>query len=73
MPIVTNSHPARKRDIQGEMLSSMGQNQSFSILDAWQGFKDENILWMGGSKLVDLALNRNQFPPEEGYNVWQDP
>ena len=36
MPIVTNSHPARKRDIQGEMLSSMGQNQSFSILDAWQ-------------------------------------
>jgi hypothetical protein len=73
MPIVTNSHPARKRDIQGEMLSSMGQNQSFSIVDAWQGFKDENLLWMGGSKLVDLALNRNQFPPEEGYNVWQDP
>ena len=73
MPIVTNSFAARKRDIDGEMLSSMGQNQSFSFADAWQGFKDENLVWMGGVKLYDLLTNKNQFPPEEGYNVFQDP
>ena len=57
MPIVTNSFAARKRDIDGEMLSSMGQNQSFSFADAWQGFKDENLVWMGGVKLYDLLTN----------------
>ena len=28
---------------------------------------------MGGVKLYDLLTNKNQFPPEEGYNVFQDP
>jgi hypothetical protein len=41
----------------------------FSLTDAWDGFKDENLTAMAVQKM----LNNSDFPEEENYNPSQDP
>jgi len=41
----------------------------FSLTDAWDGFKDENLTAMAVQKMLD----NSDFPEEENYNPSQDP
>ncbi|MGB1713613.1 MAG: hypothetical protein ACPHEO_04330, partial [Flavobacteriaceae bacterium] len=41
----------------------------FSITDAWDGFKEENLPYLAYQKLND----NSDFPPEENYNPSSDP
>ena len=41
----------------------------FSLTDAWDGFKQENLTAMAVQKMLD----NSDFPEEENYNPSQDP
>ena len=52
-----------------DLIKKKEEPLKYSLTDAWDGFKDENLSAIITQKLLD----NSNFPKEENYNPSQDP